>query len=131
MIALDTSAIVAIALSEQEAEAFARIIALQNAVIGTPTLLEARLVLTSRMPSYADQFIEQFVGRPSIQLVAFSVEMYRAALRAHRRFGRGQGHPARLNFGDCMAYAVAKVQNLPLLYKGEDFARTDIGPVLH
>lgn len=130
MIALDTSAIVAIALVEAEEEAFSRAIAINKAILGTPTLLESRLVLTTRMPYHVDRFIENIVARPSIDLVAFSVEMYRAAVEAFDRFGQGRGHPARLNYGDCMAYAVAKIHNAPLLYKGGDFSKTDITPAL-
>jgi ribonuclease VapC len=56
--------------------------------------------------------------------------MYRIAIEAFDRFGRGRGHPAKLNFGDCMAYAVAKAHQVPLLYKGDDFAKTDIATAL-
>ncbi len=130
MIALDTSAIVAIALVEAEEEAFVRAIAMHDALLGTPTLLESRLVLTPRMPDHADRFIERILARPSVHLVDFSAEMYHAAADAFDRFGKGRGHLAKLNFGDCMAYAVARVHNAPLLYKGDDFTHTDITPAL-
>ena len=68
--------------------------------------------------------------RAAIEAVDFTMDMYREAVRALERFGKGRGHPAQLNFGDCMAYAVAKVYDLPLLYKGDDFARTDIRSAL-
>jgi ribonuclease VapC len=129
MIALDTSAIVAIALAEPEEEDFSREIARREALVGTPTLLEVRLVLTSKV-DHPDAFLRRFVRPPEIHPVAFSLQMYELAATAFDRFGKGRGQPAGLNFGDCMAYAVAKVHDVPLLYKGDDFARTDISPAL-
>jgi len=129
MIALDTSAIVAIALGEAEEEPFSRIIAASGALVGTPTLLETGLVLVARIGNHADTFLAGLINRPSIHPVAFSLPMYHEAVGAFDRFGRGR-HRAKLNFGDCMAYAVAKSHDVPLLYKGVDFARTDIVPAL-
>ena len=128
MIALDTSAIVAIALDEEEEEPFNKLIAAREALVGTPTLLEARLVLTSRIPNHADQFLDRLMRRPSVHPVAFSLPMYHAAVDAFDRFGKAKGHPAKLNICDCMAYAVARHHAVPLLYKGDDFSRTDIAP---
>jgi ribonuclease VapC len=126
MIAVDTSAIVALALLEPEARAFSEIIGANGGLTGTPTLLETRLVLASRIPeAHANSFLDDFIARPSVHPVAFTLEMYRAAADAFDRFGRGR-HPAKLNLGDCMAYAVARTHDAPLLYKGGDFARTDI-----
>jgi ribonuclease VapC len=127
MIALDTSAIAAIAFGEPEADAFNRQIAIRGAVVGAPTLVEARLVLSSRM-SGADRFMRMFLAPPELAPVDFSVEMYRVAGDAFERYGKGRGHPARLNFGDCLSYAVAKASGLPLLFKGGDFSLTDIRP---
>jgi ribonuclease VapC len=126
MIALDTSAVVAIALEEEEEGAYTDEIALRGGAIGTPTLVECRLVLTSTMPRFADDFMKRFLERPSIHPVAFTLEMYALAVSAFERFGKGRGHPAQLNLGDCMAYAVAKQLDAPLLYKGGGFSRTDI-----
>jgi ribonuclease VapC len=125
LIALDSSAIVAIALAEPESEEFSRLIAAMEALVGTPTLLEARLVLSSKIDD-ADSFMDEFLRPPEIHPVAFSLEMYQLAVSAFDRFGKGRGHPARLNFGDCLAYAVAKHHRAPLLYKGDDFSRTDL-----
>lgn len=130
MIALDTSAIVAIALSEDEEERFNRVIATREALVGTPTLVEARMVLTREIPAFVEAYIHDFIGRPSIHPVAFNLAMFEAAAAAFDAYGKGRGHPARLNFGDCMAYAVAKVHDAPLLYKGSDFAHTDIRAAL-
>lgn len=125
MIALDTSAIVAMALGEPEAEAFARVIARNEALIGTPTLLEIRMVLASRIGDHAETFVDELIRRPPIHPVAFSLKLYGLAATAFDRFGKGR-HPAGLNFGDCMAYAVARAHDVPLLFKGEDFLKTDV-----
>lgn len=130
MIALDTSAIVAIALDEDEAETFDRAIASGEALIGTPTLLETRLVLMQRMPGFAAEFLKAFVSPAEINSIPFTFDMYLSAAEAFERYGKGRGHPAQLNIGDCMAYAVAKHYDVPLLYKGRNFARTDIRPAL-
>jgi ribonuclease VapC len=130
VIALDTSAIVAIALREAEADMFNRVVAWREAVVGAPTLFETRLVLAGRMPDFANAFLESFVSPSEVRVVDFTYEMYRAATEAFERFGKGRAHPARLNLGDCMAYAVARTYKVPLLFKGDDFARTDITPAL-
>ncbi|MCB1489675.1 MAG: type II toxin-antitoxin system VapC family toxin [Bauldia sp.] len=129
MIALDTSAIVAIALAEPEEEAYSREIARREALVGTPTLLEVRLVLASKVDD-PDAFVTRFLLPPQVHSVAFSLEMYAAATQAFDRFGKGRGHPAQLNICDCMAYAVASTHGVPLLFKGDDFAQTDIAPAL-
>jgi ribonuclease VapC len=126
VIAIDTSAVVAIALEEDEKVAFADRIVAGGGLIGAPTLLECRLVLASRMPASADAFMQGFLARPSVHPLSFTVEMYVLAADAFARFGKGRGNSARLNFGDCMSYAVARHHDIPLLYKGSDFSFTDI-----
>lgn len=126
MIAIDSSALVAIALREPEREVFNRLLSGTRCMVGTPTLVETRIVLHARLPDMADVFIDRLVERELILPEPFSLDMYRAARDAFARYGKGTGHPAQLNFGDCLSYAVAKVRGVPLLYKGEDFARTDI-----
>ena len=126
MIALDTSAVVAIAPHEPEEEPYSQLIILRGAIIAAPTLIECHMVLTSRMPAFAKAFMQGFMERRAVHPANFTLEMYRLAAAAFDRYGKGRGHPARLNFGDCMAYAVAKRHELPLLYKGGDFPHTDI-----
>ena len=126
MIALDTSAIVAIACREPESDRYNALIATKEALVGTPTLLEARMVLERKIPGFADAFLTGFLGNAAVHPLAFTLEMVTAATDAFRRYGKGRGHPAQLNFGDCLAYAVAKAEQVPLLYKGTDFASTDI-----
>jgi ribonuclease VapC len=97
-------------------------------LVGTPTRLEARMVLTGRGGAEAaDAALAAIFADPAIQVIEFTTAHLAAAIDAFDRYGKGR-HPAGLNYGDCMAYAVARVAGCPLLYKGEDFARTDIRP---
>ncbi len=129
MIALDTSALVAIVCEENEARLFNRMIVEKTAVIGTPTLLEAHLVLSSRLEGGPGDFFEEFLKSHSIKPVAFSLNMFEIAQDAFDRYGKGR-HPAGLNFGDCFSYAIARFHDVPLLFKGEDFLHTDIVPAI-
>lgn len=128
MIAVDTSAIIAIAMAEPEGTIFDEMIVERQAIIGAPTLFEPRMVLGSLMPNFADAFMDRLLLKPSVQAVDFTLASYAVAVDAFNRYGKGRGHPAQLNFGDCLSYAVAKSRNLPLLFKGDDFARTDLVP---
>lgn len=128
MIALDTSAIVAIAIGEPEGQIFDELIVRRRAIVGTPTLFETRMVLGSLMPAFVDAFIERLIDSPSIRAVEFTLDTYRAAAGAFTRYGKGRGHAACLNFGDCLTYAVAKTHAVPLLLKGNDFIHTDLAP---
>jgi len=94
-------------------------------VVGTPTLLETAMVLTARLGQDCRPVLLAFLRRLDAEAVTFNEEHLDAATTAFLRFGRGR-HPASLNFGDCMSYAVASVAGLPLLFTGEDFAKTDI-----
>lgn len=125
MIALDTSAILAVALGEAEAERFQSLIERELLLIGWPTLLEIRMVLTGKRFPNALAIVDQLVRLPNITAVAFGERHYHAAQLAFDRFGKGR-HPAALNMGDCFSYAVAAIAKAPLLFKGHDFARTDL-----
>jgi len=123
---LDTSAIVAIHLKEPGHDRLIEAIDKSAVVIvGVPTLLEAAMVLSTRVGQDARPLLFAFLRRLGAEVVAFNEDHLDAATTAFLRFGRGR-HPAGLNFGDCMAYAVAAVAGMPLLFTGEDFARTDI-----
>ena len=123
---LDSSAIVAIHLREPGHERLIESIdAAEVVVVGVPTLLEAAMVLTSRLGQDARPVVFAFLRRLEAEVVPFNEEHLDAAITAFLRFGRGR-HPAALNFGDCMSYAVASVAGMPLLFTGEDFRRTDI-----
>jgi ribonuclease VapC len=129
VIALDTSAIVAIAFDEAEADQFEEMIAAEKCLIGWPTVFEAHQVL-SRIPRGGGlAVLQKVLDAPRIDVVAFDARICGHAIAAFDRYGRGH-HRARLNYGDCMAYAVAKAHGVPLLYKGTDFGRTDVAAAL-
>ena len=92
------------------------------------TALETEMVLKAH-GAQRDAF-DEFCRRTGLRVVPFTPAQYALAREAHRRFGRGSGHPARLNFGDCFSYALAKDSGEPLLFKGDDFLHTDIEPAL-
>lgn len=125
MIAIDTSVIIAMALQEPEAEPFSVLVRNESAVIGWPTLLEARMVLAGKGFSNAAAIVAQLVALPNVTATAFEERHYLAAERAFEQFGKGR-HPASLNMGDCFSYAVAAIAKAPLLFKGQDFGQTDL-----
>lgn len=127
MIALDTSALVAMLLNERGANAFATVLRdHRHGLVGMPTALEVLMVATGQGGSSLEAEAWNVLNGPAIELVPFTAAHLDTARDAFRRFGRGSGHPARLNYGDCMSYAIARVASLPLLYKGDDFTHTDI-----
>lgn len=127
MIVLDTSAILAIIFKEAEAEVFARKIIGAAAVSVSPaSLLEATVVLTRRTASRDDRELQHFLATNVLSIIPFEAEQSEIARAAYRRYGQGSGHPARLNFGDCFAYALARRLGAPLLFKGTDFPQTDV-----
>ena len=128
---VDTSAIIAILRQEDDAKIFAEAAAsTENISISAASWFEAAIV--------ADRFRDPTVGRRfdeicrelNLAIVPFDETQARIAREAYRDFGKGSGHKAQLNFGDCFAYALAKAMNEPLLYKGTDFSHTDVRPAL-
>jgi ribonuclease VapC len=125
-VTLDSSAILAILFAEPGSELIvAKLRAARMLAIGAPTLFEAQLVAARRHDLRGVSLVSQFVERWRIGVVSFDSRHGRAATDAYVRFGKGR-HPARLNYGDCMTYAIARVADLPLLFVGDDFAKTDI-----
>jgi len=122
---LDTSAVVAIVMKEPGYEELLRTMAKGNPAIGTATLTETAIVLSARLESDARSLLARFLSEASIAIVPFGESHYGAAVEAWLRYGKGK-HPAALNFGDCLSYAVARLADEPLLFVGEDFAQTDI-----
>ncbi|MEO5325938.1 type II toxin-antitoxin system VapC family toxin [Mesorhizobium sp. CC13] len=128
---IDTSAIVAIARREPEALAFSRMLALTpGKLMAVPTYLECVFVLAGIAPTKGLMFLRDLVSDTLITLVPFGEQELEAAIAARVQYSRGSGHVAKLNFGDCFAYALAKTRNVPLLFKGDDFIHTDIEPAL-
>jgi ribonuclease VapC len=127
LIVLDTSSLMAILLSEQDESKFSAAIAeADQAVIGAPTRLEFFMVATGRLFEAAVPSASEILDTFSVECLDWTAEHAAIAVEAFLKYGKGQNHPAKLNFGDCMAYALAKSLDAPLLYKGGDFALTDI-----
>lgn len=125
-IAVDTSALVAVFLREEGLVDYGFYLHRYPCLIGTPTLVELQLVLTSKTAGQErGEAVAYLERQPNISFVAFTVEHHRLAADAFLRFGKGR-HPAGLNYGDCLTYAVAKAAGVPLLFKGNDFSRTDL-----
>jgi ribonuclease VapC len=129
MIVVDTSALIAIMKAEPEAPDFARsIIEQAPALISQVSVFEATLVASSSLGRIAIDAVDDYVGRLGLEVRDVENAQTLAARRGFFDFGKGR-HPAALNFGDCFAYGLAKSLNLPLLYKGSDFGKTDIPAV--
>ena len=127
MIVIDTSALIAILRREPEADRFLqRISEADGCFLSSVSFLETSMVLAGRAgdaTSWTE--LDALIVRAEIQVVAQDAERAEAARAAFLRYGRGR-HPAALNLGDCASYALAKHRNLPLLFKGDDFPRTDL-----
>lgn len=131
MIVVDTSAIVALAFGEPERAAILQAIQqADKALVSTVSVVEARMVVHGRRGQRAVVLVDDLLRLPEFEMVAPGSAEMDAAYAAFIAFGKGSGHPASLNFGDLFSYALAKVRGLALLYKGGDFAKTDIESVL-
>lgn len=127
---VDSSALVAIVLQEPGHEAIlAKLATTTGTGIGTPTLAELGIVLAARLATDPHSIIVRLLDELGIDEVPFGDEHWREALAAFVQYGRGR-HPARLNFGDCLTYAVARLADEPLLFVGDDFTHTDLTPAL-
>ena len=123
---VDTSAVLAVLFAEPDAARYAKVMGRAlTCRMSAASFLEAAIVAESRGGSPAGHELDVFLERAGMELVPVTPDHARAARRAWRRFGKGN-HPAGLNFGDCFSYALAESLREPLLFKGEDFARTDI-----
>jgi len=123
---VDSSALISILLEERGCESLLEKVGRAEVIfVGAPTALETAMVLSARFRQDARPMLGGFLRRMNAEIIDFSEDHYEAALSAFLRFGKGR-HPAALNFGDCMSYALASVSGLPLLYAGTDFSRTDI-----
>jgi ribonuclease VapC len=127
---LDSSAVVAITLREP---GFENLLAVMDAAprigIGAPTLVETAVVLSARTGMDGRGLVSRFLLEADVAVVPFTDAHFGTAVDAWLRFGRGR-HPAGLNFGDCLAYATARLASEPLLFTGNDLRRTDISAAL-
>jgi ribonuclease VapC len=128
---VDTSALLAILRDEPEAPAFARAIA--DAPVrrmSAGNVLEAAIVIDASGDPIASRRFDELLATAAIVIESVTEEQVQFGRAAYRDFGKGSGHPAQLNFGDCFAYALAKSTGEPLLFKGQDFSHTDLTPAL-
>jgi ribonuclease VapC len=126
---IDTSAIIAVLLNEVNAAPIAQAIESgSQRLLSAANLLEASIVIESRKGEPGGRELDLLLYRAAIEIVAVDQDQAEIARIAWRRFGKGR-HPAGLNYGDCFAYALAKTRQLPLLFQGDDFSRTDIDGV--
>ena len=125
---VDSSAVLAVLYREPDAERYeTAIAAAPNCRMSVANVLEVSIVVEGRGGAAAGHELDVLLESAAIELAPVTVEHVEAARSAWRRFGKGN-HRVALNFGDCFAYALAKTTSEPLLFKGEDFARTDIEP---
>lgn len=123
---VDTSAVLAIVFQEPDYEELTlKIAQAGKAGMGAPALVECGIVLSARLERDARGLLARFVDEAKIAVIPFTETHYGIAVGAWLRYGKGR-HPAGLNFGDCLTYAVARVAEAPLLCVGDDFPQTDI-----
>jgi ribonuclease VapC len=123
---IDTSALLAILLGEPGHESLnERIVYASRRLISAASVVETGIVLLGRQSAKNEPFLDLFLQKAGIEIMPVDAEQASVARDAFRRFGKGR-HAAGLNFGDCFAYALATVSGERLLYKGDDFAKTDI-----
>jgi ribonuclease VapC len=124
---LDTSAVIAILRAEPEAPAFAN--AIQTAShrrMSAVNYVEAAAVIDASRDPIATRRFDELIEEAQVVIEPVTEAQARVARQAYNDFGKGSGHPAKLNFGDCFAYALAKAKREPLLFKGDDFSHTDV-----
>ena len=126
---IDTSAILAILQSEPEQQIFVQVInSADTRIMSAVSFVEASMVTMSRRGNEGVRNLDLFIAKSRIDIRSTDAQQAYIARKAFREFGKGR-HPAKLNFGDCFSYALALSLGEPLLFKGNDFAKTDIGQV--
>lgn len=124
---LDTSALVAILRNEADASVYATAIEqADRRRLSTASFVEVAAVIDGAHDPVVSRRLDELIAIAEIELEPVTAEQARIARAAYRDFGKGSGHPARLNFGDCFAYALATALHEPLLFKGDDFGHTDV-----
>jgi ribonuclease VapC len=127
---LDSSAVISVLRAEQGCGPLEDAIdAAPDIGIGAPTLFETAMVLTIRLGETGPLALSGFLRENGVELIPFDERHADLAAAAFARFGKGR-HPARLNYGDCMTYATARLAGRPLLFIGDDFRHTDLAPAL-
>jgi ribonuclease VapC len=128
---IDSSAVLAILFAEEDAPDYARAIeAAGTCRMSAANWLETAIRVDRGGDAIASNAFDDFVREAGVSIESVTAGQAEIARRAYRAYGKGTGHPAGLNFGDCFAYALAKETREPLLFKGNDFSHTDIAPAL-
>jgi ribonuclease VapC len=128
---VDTSAIIAILRDEPDARSYVEVIdAAKSSCVSAVNFVEAAAVIDANRNPIASRRFDDFFREAELSIEPVTEAQARIAREAYRDFGKGSGHEAGLNFGDCFAYALAKATGEPLLFKGNDFIHTDISPAL-
>lgn len=131
MMVVDTSALIAILEEENDAGRYAEAIAdADGPLISAATLIEVGIVMVNRHGPKAARKVHALILEAGIEVESVTAEHAQIAVDAFATYGKGQKHKAGLNYGDCFPYALAKATGLPLLFKGNDFSKTDIPPFL-
>jgi ribonuclease VapC len=124
---IDSSVLIAIATKEPEGPAFARMIdKTANVSMSAATYLETAIVLDKRKDPARTARLDDLIEDLKIEIEPFTPAQAKIARQAYRDYGKGSGHPANLNFGDCFSYALAREKREPILFKGDDFVHTDL-----
>jgi ribonuclease VapC len=127
---LDTSALLAMLLAEPERDAFITLLSnAEDPLVSAATLVEASIVMHAKTGAAGVRDLDQLLITAGVRCIAVDDEQARLARDAFVRYGKGQS-PAALNFGDCFSYALARAAGRPLLFKGNDFSKTDATPAL-
>lgn len=124
---VDSSALVALLLGEPETSSFvAAIGAASRRLLSAPSYVETAIVMMARSGPEAREKLDRLLSDLAIEIVPFTRDQAALAITAYQQYGKGRGQAAGLNFGDCFTYALAKLRNEPVLFKGNDFSRTDL-----
>jgi ribonuclease VapC len=128
---VDSSALIAILKREPEWPVLSKTLdAAKSPCISAANYLETSIVVDGWRNPILSRELDELIERFKIVIEPVTVEQARIARHAYRDYGKGSGHPANLNFGDCFSYALARVHREPILYKGDDFLHTDLRSAL-
>ena len=127
---VDTSALAAVMFNEPDADRLRAMLLADGATLSAPNLLELTTVVDRRGSAELSTALTEVLTTLRDSIAPFTEQHALIGRAAYRRFGRGSGHPAQLNFGDCMSYALSVVSGEPLLFVGDDFAQTDVASAL-
>ncbi len=129
---LDTSALIAMLTNEEDGDALSRVLDEQKVVrMSAASYLETSIVIDAHRDAALSASLDDMMLDAEIVIEPVTVEQARIARQAYRDYGKGSGHKAGLNFGDCFSYALARDKREPILFKGDDFGHTDLRSALN